>query len=173
MTTPNTGLDNNVRQAVADALNGVLADTYTLYLKTHSYHWNVTGPRFRSLHLMFEEQYREMWAALDEMAERIRSLGVFAPTSSKHMGELASIESAEDTPPPADKMVKNLLDGHETLIRRARKALSVAEDAGDVEMLAKRLGVERLRGGGVDGVAGLDIQHGPSRGVRGSHRAGA
>ena len=142
MTTPNTGLDNNVRQAVADALNGVLADTYTLYLKTHSYHWNVTGPRFRSLHLMFEEQYREMWAALDEMAERIRSLGVFAPTSSKHMGELASIESAEDTPPPADKMVKNLLEGHETLIRRARKALSVAEDAGDVaseDLLTQRI----------------------------------
>ena len=98
MTTPNTGLDNNVRQAVADALNGVLADTYMLYLKTHSYHWNVTGPSFRNLHLMFEEQYREMWAALDEMAERIRSLGVYAPTSSKHMAELSKIDSAEDTP---------------------------------------------------------------------------
>lgn len=142
MTTVNTGLDDNARKAVADALNGVLADTYVLYQKTHSYHWNVTGPHFVSLHAMFEEQYREMWAALDELAERVRALGAFAPASGKAFADLASIDSAEAAPPAADQMIKNLLSGNEALIRRARKALSVAaevDDAASEDLITQRI----------------------------------
>lgn len=132
MTAVNTGLQENARKSVAEALNATLADTYALYMKTHAYHWNVTGPRFHQLHLMFEEQYREMWAALDEIAERVRALGVFAPSSGKAMGELAAIENADATPPGADKMVETLLKDHETLIKRAREGLATAEEAGDI-----------------------------------------
>ncbi|MGE0409315.1 MAG: Dps family protein [Amphiplicatus sp.] len=142
MTTLNTGLDNNSRKTVADALNNVLADTYTLYQKTHAYHWNVTGAQFHTLHLMFEEEYREMWAALDEIAERVRALGVFAPASGKVFGDLTVIENIEATPPAAPDMVKNLLKGHEALIRRAREALSTAEDANDAasaDLLTQRI----------------------------------
>lgn len=142
MTTLNTGLDGNARTAAAHALNGVLADTYTLYQKTHAYHWNVTGPQFNSLHNMFEEQYREMWAALDTIAERVRALGVFAPASGKAFAEMSSIESADSTPPPADAMVRALLADHETLIRRARQALSTVEEANDAasaDLLTQRI----------------------------------
>ncbi|MEK7265241.1 MAG: DNA starvation/stationary phase protection protein [Pseudomonadota bacterium] len=127
----NTGLDANARTSVAEALNGVLADTYVLYQKTHAYHWNVTGPQFPVLHAMFEVQYREMWAALDEIAERVRALGAFAPASGRVFAELATIESAEETPPPANAMIRNLLTGHETLIRRARAALGTAAEVND------------------------------------------
>jgi starvation-inducible DNA-binding protein len=123
MQPVNTGLDANARAAVADGLNTVLADTYALYHRTHSYHWNVTGPQFATLHALFETQYREMWAALDEIAERIRALGVFAVISYELPGEKA--------PPAADKMIKNLLADHEALIRRARSALGAAGEAGD------------------------------------------
>mgnify|MGYP001221119429 CR=1 FL=1 len=136
------GLAANARRSVAEALNGVLADSYVLYQKTHAYHWNVTGPQFPVLHAMFEEQYREMWAALDELAERVRALGAFAPASGKAFASLASIESAEAEPPTAAEMVTNLLDGHETLIRRARRALATAEEAGDVaseDLLTQRI----------------------------------
>ena len=131
MTTPNTGLDDNARAAVADALNRVLASTYTLYMKTHAFHWNVTGPQFHTLHVMFEEQYREMWTALDEIAERVRALGVFAPASGKAFAEMSALDSAESEPPSAEIMVKNLLADHETLIRQARGALDTASEAGD------------------------------------------
>ena len=131
MASINTGLDANARNAVADALNGVLADTYVLYMKTHAFHWNVTGPQFPVLHAMFEEHYREMWAALDEIAERVRALGAFAPASGRAFAKLATIDSADETPPAATAMVKTLLDGHETLIRRARQALDTAGEAGD------------------------------------------
>lgn len=142
MTAVNIGLQENARKSVAEALNATLADTYALYMKTHAYHWNVTGPRFHQLHIMFEEQYREMWAALDEIAERVRALGVFAPSSGKSMAELAAIENADATPPAADKMVENLLKDHETLINRAREGLSTAEEAGDagsVDLLTVRI----------------------------------
>lgn len=142
MTTPNTGLDSNSRAAVAQALNGVLADTYTLYQKTHAYHWNVTGPQFHSLHLMFEEEYNEMWLALDTIAERVRALGQFAPASGKAFASLTSIESVESEPPAALAMVRNLLAGHETLIRRAREALATAEEANDAataDLLTQRI----------------------------------
>ena len=131
MTKINTGLDENARKSVAEALNATLADTYALYMKTHAYHWNVTGPQFHTLHVMFEEQYREMWAALDEIAERVRALGVFAPSSGKALADLSVVENADDTPPAAGEMVKRLLDGQEQLIRRAREGLAIAEEAGD------------------------------------------
>ncbi len=142
MVQINTGLDDNARKAVAEALNGVLADTYALYQKTHVYHWNVTGPQFASLHTMFETQYREMWAALDEIAERVRALGEFAPAGAKAFYDLATIDSTESAPPPADQMVKNLLAGHEALIRRARTALDVADDVDDAaseDLLTQRI----------------------------------
>jgi starvation-inducible DNA-binding protein len=134
MADLNTGIDANARAAVADALNGVLAETYGLYAKTHAYHWNVTGPQFPTLHAMFETQYREMWDALDEIAERVRALGAFA--TLPHGG------SAEASPPAAGDMVKNLLDGHEALIRKARKALVVAgevDDAATEDLLTVRI----------------------------------
>ena len=131
MTTINIGLDENARKSVAAALNNTLADTYALYMKTHAYHWNVTGPQFHSLHIMFEEEYREMWAALDEVAERVRALGVFAPSSGKAMSELSAIDNADAEPPAATDMINRLIDGHETLIRRAREGLAVAEEVGD------------------------------------------
>lgn len=142
MTKPNTGLDGNARKSVAAALNNVLADTYTLYMKTHVYHWNVTGPQFHTLHVMFEAQYREMWAALDELAERVRALGVFAPSGGKAFSELTAIDSADKAPPPAGEMVKNLLADHETLVRRAREALETASDADDAaseDLLTQRI----------------------------------
>ncbi|MFN0024290.1 MAG: Dps family protein [Parvularculaceae bacterium] len=142
MVDINTGLDDNARKAVAEALNGVLADSYVLYQKTHAYHWNVTGPQFHSLHVMFEQQYREIWAALDIIAERVRALGAFAPSSGKAFLENSSIESSDAAPPPAEQMVKNLLAGHEALIRRARKALDVADDVDDAaseDLLTQRI----------------------------------
>jgi len=142
MTALNTGLDENARTSVAQAVNGVLADTYVLYMKTHAYHWNVTGPQFHTLHNMFEEQYRDMWAALDELAERVRALGHFAPTSGKAFADLAGIESAETSPPAAPDMIKNLLADHEKLIRRGREALSTAEESGDAasaDLLTQRI----------------------------------
>jgi starvation-inducible DNA-binding protein len=131
MTSVNIGLDENARKAVAEALKGVLADTFALYQRTHAYHWNVTGLHFPALHAMFETQYREMWDALDEIAERIRALGEFAPSNGKTIAQLSGLDAAEDVPPAADVMVKNLLAGHEALIRRTRRALEIAGEAGD------------------------------------------
>lgn len=125
------GIKEPQRVEVADALNNTLSDTYSLYMKTHAYHWNVTGPQFHTLHIMFEEQYNEMWTALDEIAERVRALGVFAPTSGKQFADLSAIDNADTAPPAAADMVKRLLADHETLIKRAREGLSVAEEAGD------------------------------------------
>ncbi|GJL93160.1 Dps family protein [Hyphococcus sp.] len=131
MTKIDIGIDENARNSVAQALNATLADTYSLYMKTHAYHWNVTGPQFQTLHLMFEGQYNEMWTALDEIAERVRALGVFAPTSGKQFAELSAIDNADTQPPKSDVMVSNLLADHETLIKRARNGLAIAEEAGD------------------------------------------
>ncbi len=131
MSSINIGIEENDRLSVAEALNATLADTYSLYMKTHAYHWNVTGPQFHTLHIMFEQQYNEMWMALDEIAERVRALGVFAPMSGKQFADLSAIDNAEASPPAASKMITQLLDGHETLIKRARQGLATAEDAGD------------------------------------------
>lgn len=142
MTTLNTGLDDNSRTAVADALRTLIADTYAVYLKTHGYHWNVSGPNFQSLHVLFEDQYRETWTALDEIAERIRALGLPAPTNGNTLAEATIIDPAADTPPDAMSMVETLLNDNETLIRRAREALSTAEeanDAGSADLITVRI----------------------------------
>lgn len=126
-----TGLPEEARQEIADGLSRMLADTYTLYLKTHGYHWNVTGPMFRSLHLMFEEEYMDLREAADEIAERIRSLGHPAPASYAEYGRLASITDEEGAP-DAMEMVRRLARDHETVVRTARQVVKVAEEAGDV-----------------------------------------
>ena len=127
----NTGIPDADRKEIADGLARLLADTYTLYLKTHVYHWNVTGPMFRSLHLMFEEQYLEMRDAVDVVAERIRALGFMAPGSYREFSELGSIDDDGGNPEALD-MVRQLVDGHEAVIRTARTLVKTAEAAGDV-----------------------------------------
>lgn len=127
----NTGLGETERKEVADKLARLLADTYTLYLKTHGYHWNVTGPMFRSLHLMFEEEYMEMRDAVDEIAERIRALGYDAPGSYSEFADLSSVEDEPGTP-EAMEMVRRLVAGNETVIRTGREVVEAAEAAGDV-----------------------------------------
>lgn len=116
---------------VADALTYVLGDTYALYLKTHGYHWNVEGPNFKSLHELFEVNYNALWTSLDEIAERIRALGVYAPTGPQ-LAQLARIESGDNDVPSANGMVQNLVAGHEAWLEGARAALEIASDAGDV-----------------------------------------
>ena len=125
------GISAETRKNLAEGLAGLLADTYTLYLKTHGYHWNVTGPMFRTLHLMFEEQYEELGGAVDEIAERIRSLDHFAPASFSEFSSLTEIAEAEGVP-EAMEMVKDLADGHQTLAKRARELVTAAEEADDV-----------------------------------------
>ncbi|MEM7701298.1 MAG: DNA starvation/stationary phase protection protein [Pseudomonadota bacterium] len=118
------------RDLAADALAILLADTYTLYLKTHGYHWNVEGPPFQQLHALFMEQYVEMWNAVDELAERIRALGRFAPSSYSQMASLSSLK--EETGQPDWKtMVANLARGHEEVAKSAREVLRVAGEIGD------------------------------------------
>ncbi len=124
------GVGEEARASVATALRNVMADSYALYVKTHGYHWNVTGPRFSSLHAMFMEQYRELWAALDVLAERIRALGEFAPGSTEEILSPATIRP-DNGVPDAETMIANLARGHETLSRVARAALKVAEENGD------------------------------------------
>jgi starvation-inducible DNA-binding protein len=119
----------------------VLADTYVLYGKTHGFHWNVTGPMFNTLHLMFMEQYTELWTALDEIAERIRALGVPAPFGST-LSALASLEDSSSLTPAAMQMVRELVDGHEAVARTARSVFSVADEANDqpsADLLTQRL----------------------------------
>lgn len=139
---PNIGIDDAKRTAMVKGLSSLLADTYTLYLKTHNYHWNVTGPHFQQLHLMFMDQYTEMWAAVDEVAERIRALGEFAPGGYKAFAALTNIKDDEGTPGWQD-MVKNLVQGHETVIRTAREVLPISQQAGDESSTA--LISDRLR----------------------------
>lgn len=126
-----TGIPDTARKEIAEGLSRLLADTYTLYLKTHGYHWNVTGPMFRSLHLMFEEEYIELGAAVDQIAERIRALGYFAPGSYSQFANLTTIAEEEGTPEALD-MVRRLVEGHEAVIRTARDLVDTAEAGGDV-----------------------------------------
>lgn len=114
----------------AEALKRVLGNTYALYLKTHGYHWNVEGPNFKSLHELFELNYTQMWQSMDEIAERIRALGVYAPMGPE-LGALARIDSTDNSVPSANTMVQNLVAGHETYLDDAKEALSVAENVGD------------------------------------------
>ncbi|NND76275.1 MAG: DNA starvation/stationary phase protection protein [Ilumatobacter sp.] len=137
------GIADDDRRQIASELARVTADTYTLYLKTHNYHWNVTGPLFNTLHLMFEVHYNEMWTAVDLLAERIRSLGEFAPGSYRQFAELTSIIEADGVP-SAEGMLADLVAGHEAVARSARTALEVADRAGDqptADLLTQRLQV--------------------------------
>ena len=138
---PNIGIAAKDREAIADGLKRLLADSYTLYLKTHNYHWNVTGPMFQTLHLMFEEHYTELATAVDEIAERIRALGVKAPGSYKEFGALASVKEAGEDP-SAEEMIHDLIESHETVIRTAREAFPSAEKASDeptADLLTQRM----------------------------------
>jgi starvation-inducible DNA-binding protein len=139
----NIGLSSAQREALAKGLAVLLADSYTLYLKTHFFHWNVTGPHFKSLHELFELQYTELALAVDTIAERIRALGHTAPGSYAAFSKLTSIKE-ETQVPAASKMVELLVDGHETVIRTARDLLAVvnaAEDEVTLGLLAARMDV--------------------------------
>jgi starvation-inducible DNA-binding protein len=137
------GISTQDRQKIVDGLAKVLADTYSLYLKTHNFHWNVEGPMFNTLHLMFMEQYTELWNALDAVAERIRSLGYPAPGTNSEFARLTSIEETEGVPEALD-MVRLLVSGHEAVARTARAAFPAAEKGGDestADLLTQRLQV--------------------------------
>lgn len=125
------GLDKQDRSASIDALRKVLGETYALYFKTHGYHWNVTGPRFKALHELFMEQYTELGQALDELAERIRALGEFAPASSDEIASYATIKP-DNGVPDAEDMINNLVRGHETIAKVAREGVDAAEQGDDV-----------------------------------------
>ncbi|KAB2903373.1 MAG: DNA starvation/stationary phase protection protein [Kofleriaceae bacterium] len=140
----NIGISEPDREAIADGLSKLLADTYTLYLTTHNFHWNVTGPMFNTLHAMFMTQYTELWNAVDPIAERIRSLGFPAPGSYGQFGKLSSIPDAPATPPKALQMVAVLVEGHEAVARTARRVFPLADKAGDeptADLLTQRLTV--------------------------------
>lgn len=137
------GIDEQARQEIAQGLSRLLADTYTLYLKTHYFHWNVTGPMFTSLHLLFEQQYTELALAVDEVAERIRALGVFAPGSYSQFTELGSISETKDVP-SAEEMVSLLVEGNEAVAKTARSVFPAAEKGDDqstMDMVTQRLRV--------------------------------
>ncbi|PHZ86222.1 Dps family protein [Paremcibacter congregatus] len=139
----NIGIEENARKEIAGGLNRLLSDSYTLYLKTHNYHWNVTGPMFQTLHIMFEEQYTELWAAVDIIAERIRALGEFAPGTYQEFSRLTAIPE-DETIPDAEAMIRNLVEANEIVTRTARSIVSVASAAGDeptVGLLGSRMEV--------------------------------
>jgi starvation-inducible DNA-binding protein len=138
------GISDKDRAAVAAGLAKLLAETYTLYLTTHNFHWNVTGPMFNSLHAMFMAQYTELWTAVDPIAERIRSLGHPAPGSYAQFAKLSGLPDAPATPPKAMKMVELLMQGHEAVARTARALFPVVDKAGDeptADLLTQRLTV--------------------------------
>jgi starvation-inducible DNA-binding protein len=128
--TPNLGISKTDLKAINEGLGQVLSDTFTLYVKTQGYHWNVTGPHFRSLHLAFEEQYIELRAAADVLAERMRALGAATPGSFAEFSELATVKDHEPTN-NAEQMIANLVDDHETIARIVRPLVEVAEEAKD------------------------------------------
>ena len=135
------GIPEKQRADIADGLSRLLADSYTLYLKTHNYHWNVTGPLFNTLHSMFEAQYTELAAAVDEIAERIRALGLPAPGSYSAFKELTAIEE-ERGQPAAEEMIRQLVIGQETVARTAREVYPLADAANDeptADLLTQRM----------------------------------
>lgn len=141
MPSINIGIPDAKRAAIAQALSRLLAETYTLYLTTHNFHWNVTGPMFNSLHAMFMAQYTELWNATDVIAERIRALGHYAPGSYAEFSKIATVPDVPLQPPRAMEMVRILVKGHETVSRIAREFIPVAEEAGDdptADMLTAR-----------------------------------
>ena len=137
----NIGINQADRTEIADGLSRLLADSYTLYLKTHNFHWNVTEPMFNTLHTMFEGQYTELAMAVDEIAERIRALGEPAPGSYAQFGELTVI-SEETGTPKAEEMIRQLVEGQEAIARTARSVFPAAEKAGDeptADLLTQRI----------------------------------
>ena len=144
LPTIDIGISADDRAAISKGLSRLLADTYTLYLTTHNFHWNVTGPMFTTLHAMFEEQYTELWNAVDAIAERIRALGHIAPGSYEAFGELSSLPDAPAEPPKALEMVRILVAGHEAVARTAREVFPLADEARDeptADLLTQRLTV--------------------------------
>ena len=138
------GIGEQDRAAIAQGLSRLLADTFTLYLTTHNFHWNVTGPMFNTLHTMFMGQYTELWNAVDPIAERIRALGHPAPGSYAEFGKLASVPDAPSKPPKALEMVRILVEGHEAVARTARALFPVVDKASDeptADLLTQRLTV--------------------------------
>jgi starvation-inducible DNA-binding protein len=141
--TIDIGIDEADRKAITDGLSRLLADSYTLYLKTHNYHWNVTGPMFQTLHLMFETQYNELALAVDVIAERIRSLGAPAPGTYREFAQLSSVLEDDDNP-DATEMIRRLVAGQETVARTARSVFPIVEKAHDqptADVLTQRLQV--------------------------------
>ena len=139
----NIGIEKEQREKIAQGLSRLLADSYTLYLKTHNFHWNVTGPMFTTLHTLFETHYTELALAVDEIAERIRALGIPAPGSYKQFGELSSIEE-ETGNLDAKDMIKQLIVGQETVVRTARSIFPLVEEANDepsADLLTQRMQV--------------------------------
>ena len=137
----NIGISEQDRKAIAEGLGKLLADSYTLYLKTHNYHWNVSGPMFNTLHLMFEEQYTELALAVDVIAERIRALGFPAPGSYKAYAALTEVEE-DDAVPSAEDMLRNLVVAQETVVRTARGILPLVDKADDeptADLLTQRM----------------------------------
>lgn len=135
------GIKDKDRKVIAQGLSEFLGDTYTLYLKTHNFHWNVTGPMFQTLHVMFEEHYNELWQAVDVIAERIRALGAVAPGTYGEFAKLSTIKEERGTLKATD-MVKSLVKGHEAVIKSARRVFPTAEAAGDqvtVDLLTQRM----------------------------------
>ena len=142
--TIDIGIDAADRAAIADGLSRLLADTYTLYLTTHNFHWNVTGPMFNTLHAMFMQQYTELWNAVDPIAERIRALGHTAPGSYAEFARLSSVPDAPTQPPKALEMVRLLMQGHEAVARTARSLFPLVDKAHDeptADLLTQRLAV--------------------------------
>jgi starvation-inducible DNA-binding protein len=139
----NIGIDDTNRAKIAEGLSRLLADTYTLYLKTHNFHWNVTGPMFQTLHLMFETQYTELALAVDLIAERIRALGYPAPGT---YSEYAKLSSIAETPgvPKATEMIRLLVEGQESVVRTARSIFPIVEEVNDeptADLLTQRMQV--------------------------------
>jgi starvation-inducible DNA-binding protein len=138
-----TGIPQKQRAEIAHGLSRLLADTYVVYLKTHNFHWNVEGPMFQTLHQMFMEQYTETWNAIDLIAERIRSLGEYAPGTYKEYAKLARIKETDGVP-KAEQMVRLLIEGQEAVVRTAREVLPVADRASDeptLDLLTQRMQV--------------------------------
>ena len=141
--TINIGIREDDRHAIAQGLSALLADTYTLYLKTHYFHWNVTGPMFQTLHLMFETQYNELALAVDSIAERIRALGVQAPGTYREFMALSSIEESEGVP-KAIEMISQLVEGQEAVVRTARDIFPLLDKVSDeptADLLTQRMQV--------------------------------
>ena len=144
----NIGIEEKERIEIAKGLSRLLADTYTLYLKTHNFHWNVTGPMFSTLHLMFETQYNELALAVDLIAERIRALGVAAPGTYGEFIKLSSIKETDGVP-NAQQMIKLLLEGHEAVVRTARSVFPIVDEVHDepsADLLTQRMQIHEKTG---------------------------